>query len=111
MSENPSLRTQASEKAYRLAPKKDISKLESKRLGELKLIPNQYPYDAFYSKNDMLVDGSGDFWDYWIELGRLYITNEIDYDQIIMNLPRRQSQPRVFHCHLVNFKDREDFKL
>lgn len=109
---NPSLRTAKSELAYKNAPKVDIRTLKDSNVGGLSMLRNQFPYDAFYKNNEMLLDRSGNFWDYWIKLGTLIESGKLDnFDQILMNMPKRQSQPQVFHCHLVNFKNREDFKL
>jgi len=108
----PSLRTTKSEEPYSKAPKVDITTLQAPQVRGLSILPNQFPYDAFYQKNDMLLDRSGNFWDYWIKIGQLIEDGKLDnYDQIIMNMPKRQSQPQVFHCHLVNFKQRKDFVL
>lgn len=114
---NPTLRTERNEKNYQddIAAGNigDISSIPAPRVGGLKIMENQYPYDIAYSHNDMVVGMKPDFWDFWVKLGQLIEEDKLgDYAQVIFNLPRYQSQPHVPHAHIVKFKeDREDFSL
>lgn len=112
-----SLRTAKGELRYKDAVRNDIAKLEGTELESkalegftpLKLLPNEYPYDAFHKQNDMLVDTVGDFKSFWYKLGLMIEAGELDeYDQILINAPRRQSQKHVAHVHLLKFKDKRE---
>ena len=113
---NPTLRTAKQEKRYQKDIQDgnigDISELPAPRIGGLKIIENQYPYDAFYAHNDMLIARETGFWNFWVKLGQLIENGELDsYAQVIYNLPKHQSQPQIPHAHIVKFKNREDFEL
>lgn len=113
---NPTLRTEENEKKYQkdIADGKvqDIAELPAPRIGGLKIMENQYPYDIAYSHNDMLIGTTPSFWEFWVKLGTLIERGELDgYAQVIFNLPRFQSQPHVPHAHIVKFKSREEFGL
>lgn len=112
----PTLRSSATQKRYerdRAAGRtKNIAKLPAAKLHGLKILANEYQLDLVYKDNDMLIDQSGNFWDFWIKLGHLIQDGQIPYDQILMNMKHKQSQSHVEHVHLVNFKDtREEFTL
>ena len=111
----PTLRTAKTQESYQQAMEdgttKDISKLRGSHINRLKLLQNVYPYDTVYKDNDMLVDESGSFWEFWVRLGQLVYNEELPYDQLIMNMKHKQSQSHVEHVHLVRFKNRSDFTL
>lgn len=89
----------------------DIAKLKGSSIGGLKILQNAFPMDIVYNVNDMLVDKSGNFWEFWILLGKLIYEEQLPHDQLIMNMKHKQSQPHVAHVHLVSFKDRKDYTL
>lgn len=110
-----SLRTYTGETTYAIAKKNglcgDIKNLVGVKHGGLRLVPNEYPYDAFYDKCNMLLGGKS-YWLWWWRLGRIYRKNRnAGHDQIILNFRHTQSQPHVYHAILVHFKNRKDFKL
>ena len=112
-----SLRTAKGELRYSKAKRNDIGQLEGELVESkalegftpLKKLSNEYPYDAFHKQNDMLVDTVGDFKGFWYKLGQMIEAGELDeYDQILINAPRRQSQKHVAHVHLLKFKDKRE---
>lgn len=111
-----SLRTYEGEVKYQLAKKKglsgDIRHLIGVKHGGLRLVPNQFPYDAFHDKSNMLL-GGWSFWLFWFRLGRIYKhNNHAGHDQLLLNFRHKQSQPHVWHAQLLRLKgNRKDFKL
>lgn len=111
-----SIRTERGELRYQKAKKngesRPIDEIPAPNLSGFKIVPNEYPYDIVYKLNDMLVGVNDNcFLESWIKLGVLIDEGKLPYDQLLYNFPKRQTQPHVFHVHLVNFKDREDFEL
>jgi hypothetical protein len=112
-----SARTEESETRYQeaqsLGDTRDIADMEGVIINTLKISENDFAYDIMHARSDMIIDQSGNFWDYWIKLGELVSSGELNqYDQLVHNFPRLQSQPHVYHSHLLKMKQkREDFKL
>lgn len=110
-----SLRTYQGEVRYALAKKNglsgDIKDLVGVKHGGLRLIPNEFEYDAFHDKSNMLLGGRS-YWLWWWRLGRIYKKNQhAGHDQLLLNFRHSQSQPHIWHAHLLRFKNRKDFKL
>jgi hypothetical protein len=109
-----SLRSKEAEEAYKRVKESgttgDIATIKAATIGGLKLLHNQYPYDAFHKDNDMIIGGEN-FYEFWTKLGALIAEGKLPYDQLIWNFPQLQSQPHVQHAHLLRLKDREDFRL
>lgn len=114
-----SLRTSNEEIRYLKAKKKgDAGKpfLEEKRLKEWNywaVIPNAFPYSAAFKVHHMLIPKrvvsqlnlSQEEQKELQEIINL-ITDEQEYDCMLTNFPRNQSNKEHFHIHLLVFKDR-----
>ena len=114
---NPSLRTEESERNYLQASQDgynvDISQLPASTFRQMKLLPNQFAYNAFHRENDMLLGLPEDnFMSWWIKVGMALEEGALPYHQFIYNIGDKQSQPQVPHGHVVNFyKSRKDNRL
>jgi len=115
-----SLRSAAAERAYQKAAKDD--KLTDVRkemvVEEFKqwlLIRNRYPYDAVFSKHDLLIP-KRDFAtrgamlpvEYFDLMRILETYGEQNYDGMIDNMQRRRSIMGLYHVHLFCYKDRRE---
>lgn len=114
-----SLRTAKGEAKYQRAKNKgtkDISTIKGERYDGMKLLYNDYPYNAVHEDSDMLLADSKSWfgkWVWWIKLGRHYFNYRGDeWHQIILNYRNSQSQPQIAHAHRAKFKaSRKEFKL
>ena len=115
----PSLRTEKSEAKYQRAKlkgkSKDISNIKGERFEGMKLLYNDYPYDAFHDSSDMFLANKPtrlSKWVWWFRLGRHYFSYRGDrWDQIILNYSNNQSQSHIAHGHPCKLRGRKDFRL
>lgn len=113
-----SLRTKQTEQRYqddKLANNtSDIAKVPPKEIkGLSKIVKNRYEYDLVYKQSDLAIAMPGTpFWLWFENLGKLLRAGEFDeYDQLVINIGKRQSQPHIPHAHLVVFDEEKIKKL
>ena len=100
------------EEVKKNTPKTDGCRLcsDGRALQEFKhwyIMPNEFPYDRFFEKSDMLVskrhtDEEGlnaEEIAEWRELKNTVLSD--NYDHIFENLPKQKSIPHHIHYHLV----------
>jgi len=104
------LRYQEDKQAARTVPLEDEPAIQEWE--RWRLITNRYPYDAVFSKHDMLIPTEG-YWQTVKDDDLHSILEEIaaEYDFYFVNFPHRQSIKNLLHIHLVKHKSREEMKF